>query len=938
MHTPATPRLARGVALAGLAASLLSAGALSAQTPSAPRTRPAAARPAAAPQKVATVEGISEYRLANGMRVLLFPDPSKPTVTVNVTYFVGSRHEGYGETGMAHLLEHLVFKGTPRHRNIADELKAHGARANGTTWYDRTNYYETVPATDSNLVWALDLESDRMVNSFIAKKDLDSEFSVVRNEFESGENSPTSVLLERTMATAFLWHNYGNTTIGARADLENVPIERLQAFYRRYYQPDNAMLVVAGKFDEARTLRLVQEKFGRVPKPVRSLDRGNMLFPTYTAEPTQDGERTVTLRRVGDVQAVRAVYHVPPGSHADFAAVDVLTRVLGDVPAGRLHKALVETKLAASAGAFNFQLREPGVIVGAASVRKESSLDSAAAVLVRTIEEIVRTPATQEEVDRAKTATLKNFELAMNNSQQLALELSEWAATGDWRLFFLHRDRLRGVTAADVNRVAQAYIKPANRTVGLFIPTEKPDRAEIPEVPNVAAMVANYKGDTAVAMGEAFDPSPANIASRTTVSKLPNGLELALLPKKTRGAMAEAVLDLRFGSEQALAGRSTAGQLAGAMLMRGTATRTRQQLRDEIDRLKARITVSGGATSARATIQAPRENLLQSLQLVAEMLKQPAFDAKEFEQLREQALAGTEQNRSQPNTAASIAFNRQVNAWPKGHPLYVETIDEQVAELRAATVDAARQFHAEFYGANNATMAIVGDFDAAAVTKFVTESFGAWNSRAPYQRIGVPFRTVAARDSQINTPDKANAFFIAGLPLEIREGDPDFAAMSLANYMLGGGSLASRLGSRIRQKEGISYGVGSQFVARPLDRSGTWTAFAIYAPENLSRLEAAFREELERARKEGFTADELGQAKSGFLQQRLQTRANDNSLAALLANQLFVDRDMAFEQSLDEQIGRLTTAEVNAAIRKYVDPAKLVIVKAGDFEKVKATP
>src|SRR5688500_10426469 len=205
------------------------------------------------PTKGPTVEGITQYKLANGMKVLLFPDQSKATITVNITYLVGSRHEGYGETGMAHLLEHMAFKGSTNHKNIPQELTAHGARPNGTTWYDRTNYFETFSATDENLKWALDLESDRMVNSFIAKKDLDSEMTVVRNEFEAGENSPFRVLLERTVATAFLWHNYGKSTIGSKADLENVPIDRLQAFYRNHYQPDNAVLLVAGRIDEPKT-------------------------------------------------------------------------------------------------------------------------------------------------------------------------------------------------------------------------------------------------------------------------------------------------------------------------------------------------------------------------------------------------------------------------------------------------------------------------------------------------------------------------------------------------------------------------------------------------------------------------------------------------------------------------------------------------------------
>ena len=254
--------------------------------------------PAAAQQRIASVEGITEYRLANGLRVLLFPDQSKPTVTVNITYLVGSAQEGYGETGMAHLLEHLQFKGSKGHTNIPQELTERGARTNATTWLDRTNFFETLQATDANLQWALGLEADRMVNSFIARKDLDSEMTVVRNEFERGENDPSSVLEERVLSTAFLWHNYGHSTIGARSDIENVPIDRLQAFYRRFYQPDNAVLLVAGRFDEPKTLATIQSLFGAIAKPDRELPK------VYTQEPTQDGERIVRLRRVGDSKVV----------------------------------------------------------------------------------------------------------------------------------------------------------------------------------------------------------------------------------------------------------------------------------------------------------------------------------------------------------------------------------------------------------------------------------------------------------------------------------------------------------------------------------------------------------------------------------------------------------------------------------------------------------
>ena len=250
------------------------------------------------PKKIVSVEGITEYQLDNGLRVLLFPDQSRSKVSVNMTVLVGSRHEGYGETGMAHLLEHMVFKGTPGHPNVPKALQDHGAQFNGSTSNDRVNYFETLAATDENLEFAIDLEADRLVNSFIKKEDLDSEMTVVRNEFERGENSPQGVLNQRIEAAAYEWHNYGKSTIGNRSDIERVPIENLRAFYKKFYQPDNIVLIVAGKFDEAKALALVQKYFGAIPRPTRKLDT------TWTEEPAQDGERQVTLRRVGDNGAI----------------------------------------------------------------------------------------------------------------------------------------------------------------------------------------------------------------------------------------------------------------------------------------------------------------------------------------------------------------------------------------------------------------------------------------------------------------------------------------------------------------------------------------------------------------------------------------------------------------------------------------------------------
>jgi len=882
----------------------------------------------AIPEKITSAEGITEYQLANGLKVLLFPDPSKQTITVNITYLVGSRHEGYGETGMSHLLEHMVFKGTKeKHKEVAKEISDHGAQFNGTTWLDRTNYFETFASTDENLDWALDMEADRMINSRISKSELETEMTVVRNEFESGENDPGSVLMERIISTAFLWHNYGNSTIGARSDIEKVPIENLQAYYKKYYQPDNAVLLVAGKFDPIKTLKLINEKFGIIPRPER------VLTKTFTAEPTQDGEREVTLRRVGDVQVVGMAYHIPSGLHPDYIAVDVMADLLTDAPSGRLYKALIDTKKASSQFGFSFQLKEPGISYFGAEVLKGKSVDSVKNIMIETIEKFAKTPPTQEEVDRIKAKNIKNVELLLNNAQRVGVGLSEYIAQGDWRLLFHTRNMMEKITPADIQRVAEKYFKSSNRTSGIFYPTEKPERAEVPESQDVATILKDFKGKAAVAEGEAFDPSPSNIDSRTK-NEVIGGVKLALLAKKTRGNSVYARMTLRFGDEKSLLGTSTAADLAADMLSKGTKLHTRQQFQDELDKIKARVSISGGPTQANVSIETTKENLLPALKLVAEALKQPTFPADEFEKLKQENLTGIESQKSEPSAKASDVLNQmRTGHYPKNDVRYQPSMEETTANYKAAKLEESINFHKNFYGASNATFSVVGDFDETSVKEFIKSEFSTWKSPKPFTRVADTFKEIKAQVKSIETPDKANAFFLAYQPLKISDNDPDFAALELSNYMLGGGSgLSSRLMNRIRQKEGLSYGVGSQFAASPLDNNGAFIGYAIYAPENITKLEAAFKEEIEKVLKEGFTQKEIDEAKKSWIQSKQVTRSQDNSLSGTLNSNLYLGRSMKWAEDLEKKVSSLTSDQILQATRKTIDLNKMSFIKAGDYE------
>jgi len=879
------------------------------------------------PVKITTVEGITEYQLANGLRVLLFPDLTKETITVNITYLVGSKHENYGETGMAHLLEHLVFKGTPRHPNIPQELTERGARPNGTTWTDRTNYFETFRATEDNLRWALDLEADRMVNSFIAKEDLDSEMTVVRNEFEAGENSPWTVLRQRMLSTAYEWHNYGKTTIGARSDIENVPIDRLQNFYRTYYQPDNAVLVVVGKIDEEKTIALVNEYFGPIPRPER------VLPSFYTRDPDQDGERSVSVRRVGDAKIVGAAFKTSALSDEDAAPLEVLSSILTDNPSGRLYKALVDTQLASFVYGYVHLWKDPGIMMTFAEVPSEKSHEEVRDMMLKTIEDVIQNPVTEQEVTRAKSNFQKNFDLSFNSSERIGLQLSEYIGAGDWRLMFIQRDRVRDVTVEDVQRVAANYLKEDNRTIGMFIPVEKPDRTVIPAEVNIAELVKDYRGGEGLEAGEAFEPNPEIIESRTVRHELSNGMKIAFLNKKSRGSAVNFNFTFRFGNEENLKNKGFIGDYTASLLDKGTASKSREEISDEFDRLKANVYFFGSASAVSVYGETVGENLTEVLALIKEILHEASFPQEELDKMILENITGIESQMSDPIALASNRMSRHTNPYDEDDPRYEPTFEESLAAHRAMKIEDIRNFHKTYYGANHGTVAVIGDFDEEMVLGALTDMLGNWNTKADYARLDGRLGNKPVINEAIETPDKPNAFFLANQQFVMNDSHEDYPALVIGNFMLGGGFLNSRLAVRIRQKEGLSYGVGSFLGAGAIDKVGTFQTYAIYAPENLERLEEAFKEEITKVLEEGFTEEELAAAKSGWLQNRSVSRSQDNYLAGTLNGNLFLKRTILWEQELEEKVNALTPQQIQEAMKRHLDLNKMSIVKAGEFSK-----
>jgi zinc protease len=613
--------------------------------------------------------------------------------------------------------------------------------------------------------------------------------------------------------------------------------------------------------------------------------------------------------------------------------VDVLVALLNHVPSGRLHKALVETGLASSVFGTERQQREAGFAYFGANLSRDASLETARGALLGVLEGFAKNPVTEDEVELARRRLVNDIELTLADSRELTSVLSEYAGIGDWRVLYLHRDRLKRVTAADVQAAATRYLKPANRTLGTFIPTPSPDRAEIPPVPDLAAALKDYRGSATVALGEDFNPTPANIESRVIRSTLPGGMKLALLPKKTRGGTVVAQLTLQWGDEQSKLNRAAACGTTSGMLLRGTQKNSREQLRNQFDRLKANVGVGGDGGS----IETVRENLAEVLRLTAEVLRQPSFPNEEFEQLRRSSLTGIDTQRSDPSALAGLTLSRHLNPYPPEHWLYTTTLEERSARLKALALDDVKRCYADFYGASDSQLAVVGDFDPEEITRLAQELFGDWKSPRPYARIPLRIAEVAPIDDVINTPDKANAVLRAGVLLKLRDDNPDYPALLLGNYLLGGSS-DSRLMRRIREKEGLSYSVGSFLSADSFFERGSFGLFAIYAPQNRARVEAALAEELRKALAEGFSAEEVEAGKKGLLQSRQLARSSDGTVASRLASYLVLGRTFAWEEEQERRIAALTPKAVADALRRYVDPARLSVVKAGDFTSVAANP
>lgn len=889
---------------------------------------------------VKTVGQISEYTLeTNGLQVLLMPEHSAPVLTFMVTYRVGSRNEVTGTTGATHLLEHLMFKGTNKFQRakgngIDQLLERAGAVYNATTYLDRTNYYANIG--NDRLALVVEVEADRMRNLLLKESDRQPEMTVVRNEFERGENNPFQALIKEIFQGAYVAHPYHHSTIGWRSDIEKVSIEKLHEFYDTFYWPDNATISVIGDFQPADALNLIKQFYGAIPRAPKPIP------PMYTEEPAQSSARRVGVKRAGQLGVVAIGHKTPAATHADYPALTVLSAILTDGKNSRLYRTLTDKNLTTAVQSFVGFFHDPSLHITFAALAPSAKHDEVEKIALEEIERLKKDGVTDLEVSTAINKILADAAFQRDGSFNIAGNLNECIAVGDWTTYYSIEEKTKKVTPADVKRVANTYFLEDQSTTGWFIPVEESDdaapHAVAPQKPSRSAPHPSdgpyYYRDPALAT--AATPSSAAEAA-AGASAMPAG-GFAANVKRERIAGIDVLL-YKTGVQDVVTLRASlpAGDalspdqnlaiatLTGSLLDKGTLKQDKFAISQKLESVGATLHFSVENYTLSISGQCLKKDVPLVVSLLAEQLREPAFAAEEFEKVKKQIAGSLRRSLESPDFRAQEAFNRAV--YPAGHPNRDASVSEMLSATESATLQQVKAFHASHYGPKNFIIVAVGDLDAAALKENIAVAFKDWSGGADIPKAPAARNLDAPREQTVFMAEKPSVTVVFGQPTGLKYTDPDYQALRLGTAVLGSG-FTGRLMANVRDKEGLTYGIGSN-LANDTYNAGDWKITATFAPALLDKGLESTRRQLTEWYNQGITAEELELRKTNLIGSFKVNLATTTGLA----NQLLVTAargyDPSFLDRYPDMINSLTREQVNAAIKKYLDPKSMVLIQAG---------
>ncbi len=885
--------------------------------------------------KVEELEGVEEYLYTpNGLKILLVQDNAAPVVTVQMVYNVGSKHEVSGNTGSTHLLEHLMFKGTTKYNkkngnSIDTELTRIGAQMNATTWNDRTNYYETIPSDHIEL--ALDIEADRMRNLLLLKEDKEAEMTVVRNEFERGENNPHSLLSKEIWATAYMAHGYHHSTIGWRSDIENMPMKVLQDFYDTYYWPNNAWLTVVGDFQKESLFKMVDKYFG-------SIKRSEHAIPQpYTQEPPQYGPRKVVVSKSGETSVMTVAYKIPGNANDDVAALVVLADALGSGPSSTLYKDFVDSGETFYAFASASQFAENGLFTVSLGFDPSKNAEEMNVKLLASIEKIKKDGVAQADIDRIVANSNAQTILSRDGSGSIASELTEYIASGDWKDYINESKKLQKVTSADVLRVAKKYLVEDQSTTGYFIPKSAgSDEASVESPKNFTPeedgkyfyrdpSLANIKGDN---KNESVAIASASKGKEDFERKSIAGIDV--ISKKT-GAKGFVTVAASFPIGNYFDGKNNEliPNLTTSLLSKGTTKNDKFAFSQKLEKLGVDISVSSDNDNVTIYFKSLSKDIETVIDLLAEELRTPLFEEREFELLKQQFIGNMQQGISDPGAQGNIALSQAI--YPKGHPNYARSIQESIEDIKNAKLEDVKSFHKKYFGPADMHLIAVGDVDTKILYKALKKSFKNWSGGVKQGVKNYDVQKSKAFTKIITIPEKPSAELYIGQYTGLQRSNPDFVAFTIGNYVLGGG-FSGRLMLTVRDEAGLTYGIYARHTGHTYT-PGHWFVNASFAPDLFDKGRKATMEQLQLWRNEGITEAELKDRKTSLIGSFKIGLATTSGMASNILAVIQRGEDPSYIYKYPAELEAVTLQQVNAAIKKYIDLDNLVIIEAGSLDQ-----
>ncbi|MDF5722988.1 MAG: pitrilysin family protein [Rhizonema sp. PD37] len=894
-------------------------------------------------------DNVRKIVLENGLTVLTKEVHTAPVVTVQAWYKVGSRNEEPGVNGIAHQLEHMMFRGTKdRPIQFGRLLSALGSDSNAFTNYDQTAYYNTVER--DKLKALLVLEADRMQNALIDAKKLSQEKRIVISELQGYENSPDYRLNRAVMRAAFPNHPYGLPIGGTKADVEKFQVEEVQKYYHNFYNPNNAVVVIVGDFSTEPTLQIVKEIFEKIPKGVSrgGFNTDNIATPpkiltnpplqksevnnrkTFSPSPTLPlSHSPIVLREPGAGALLQAVYPLPDVNNPDVPALDVMDSILTEGRNSRLKRVLVESGLASDVTGYVVNLLELGWYQLSVVAFKTQDLRKIDSALSHALAEFSQKEVTQQEVSRAKRQLEATVTLGNRDINNLAMQLGNDETTaGDYRYTTNYLAALRQVTTADVQRVANKYLKQEARTVGFFEPTEIQKNGG--SKANSTRITENFSNGAPVSSSDvAKYLPPVNLADSTPTThvspqhfRLRNGLQVLLLPSKNTPTVTLSGY-IKAGTEFDPEGKAGLAALVSQNLVNGTKTKDVFTIAKALEERGASLNFEPYREGVQIQGSGLAVDLPVLVQTLADVVKNSTFPEKELELSREKALTALAQDLDDPSEVAKRTFIQSV--YPKQHPLHQFATKKSLQFLSRQDVIA---FKAKHYRPDTTVLALVGDFVPAEVRLLIKAKFGDWKaSGSPptlkYPRVLMPNGVVRVNPI---LPGKAEAITYMG-NIGINRKDSRFYAAMVLNQILGGDTLSSRLGAEVRDRQGLTYGIYSDFNAGR--NFGTFSIEIQTSPEDTTQAITSTQHLLQQIHQNGVTPLEVKTAIHNILSNYTVSLANVEELARrVLMNEVY-GLDQEELRLFTEKIQAITVAQVNQAARELLHPDKIVVVTAG---------